>query len=64
MKLVPRNPERIQVMLHLVETIWKIAPDMRLGQLLGNAKLGDLYNVEDDVDRILEALRANRALLA
>ncbi len=60
-----RDPDRIRRMLDLVEDIWTRYPDMRLGQLIGNA-IGeaDAYYVEDDVlevelNRLYGKLSAN-----
>lgn len=57
-----RDPQRIDVMLKKIETIWKAAPDLRLMQLLLNAigsfsglderyqpLIKDHYYTEDDV---------------
>ncbi len=48
---VPRSPERITPMLAKVEELWKKAPQLRLGQLLGNCAKSEttLYYMEDDV---------------
>jgi len=44
-----RNPARIPLVLKAIEDIWKQAPDMRLGQLIGNVMEGiALYYTEDD----------------
>lgn len=44
-----RDPKRIDVILQEISTIWHKYPDMRLGQLIGNALEGpSLYYVEDD----------------
>jgi len=50
-----RDPSRIDEVLRLVEEIWRLSPDLRLGQLILNAqrmsKTGaadiDLWEVED-----------------
>ena len=45
-----RDPKRIDNLLHVIEVIWKQAPDLRLMQLLLNSlPEGDHYNTEDDV---------------
>ena len=44
-----RDPKRIDVILQEIGAIWHKYPDMRLGQLIGNALEGpSLYYVEDD----------------
>ncbi len=55
---LPRDPERITTMLAKIEEIWKKAPQLRLGQLIGNCAGEDikLYYMEDDV--LLEKLEA------
>ncbi len=54
----PRDPERITPMLARIEELWKKAPQLRLGQLLGNCAKAEvqLYHMEDDV--LLEKLEA------
>lgn len=48
-KLSRRDPERIDDMLDLFEDIWKAQPDLRFGQLIGNAvEESRLYYMEDD----------------
>lgn len=46
----PRDPERIKPMLAKIEELWLKAPQLRLGQLLGNCVPSDikLYYMEDD----------------
>ncbi len=46
-----RNPDRISVVMRVVEELWKKHPDMRLGQLLGNSFSSELklYYAEDEV---------------
>lgn len=56
---MPRDPNRIDSMLHVLETYWKLHPDLRLGQIIGNFSKGtDPYYIEDDVlaDRIDDAI--------
>lgn len=49
-----RDPNRIPSMLAAVEAAWRRDPDMRLGQLIGNAawaggwRTTDLFLIEDD----------------
>ena len=49
-----RDPKRIPQILQKLEVIWKKYPDMRLGQLVENAKLQspspniDTFYLEDD----------------
>lgn len=48
-----RNPNRIPVMLEVLEEIWKKSPDLRLGQLMfiitdKYFKDRDTFNIEDD----------------
>lgn len=47
----PRDPDRITPMLARIEELWKKAPQLRLGQLLGNCAKTEtqLYYMEDDV---------------
>ncbi len=52
-----RDPDRITPMLAKIEEIWKKAPQLRLGQLIGNCvEEIKLYYMEDDV--LLEKLEA------
>ena len=50
-----RDPERIQRLLELVGFIWRHSPDLRLGQIVENAKAfstapeTDTFYIEDDV---------------
>jgi len=45
-----RNPKRIKPILDKLEKIWIKNPDLRLGQLIGNATEPIvLYYTEDDV---------------
>lgn len=61
-----RDPQRIDVMLKKIETIWKVQPDLRLCQLIGNMyPASDLYHKEDDdlndrLDMYLKRLNNNR----
>jgi len=61
-----RDPKRIDRILKKLETLWRIYPDMRLGQLVANCTThparivgyNDVFNVEDDtletrIDQIL-----------
>jgi uncharacterized protein YihD (DUF1040 family) len=43
-----RNPERIDEILNRIKEVWKLYPDMRLGQLILNV-INDpaLYYIED-----------------
>jgi hypothetical protein len=43
-----RDPARIPVMMARLQTAWELTPDLRLGQLIGNAWSSDPYFVEDD----------------
>jgi len=49
-----RDPDRIPVILSQIEMLWEKYPDLRLGQLIMNALVYDLYNTEDEdlVDRL------------
>jgi hypothetical protein len=38
MKQTRRDPKRIPYLLRLLEQVWTLDPDMRLGQLIENAK--------------------------
>lgn len=58
-----REFERIDRILGLIGELWKLAPDMRLGQLLENYMFdrpGSLFRQEDDFteERLLEVLEA------
>ena len=46
-----RDPDRITPMLAKIEKLWKKAPQLRLGQLIGNCVREEilLYYMEDDV---------------
>lgn len=44
-----RDPERIERILRMLESLWKKYPDQRLGQLLGNWVFINLWNQEDDI---------------
>ena len=45
-----RDPKRIDVILDMIETIWRAEPDLRLAQIIMNAygKPGDPYGYEDN----------------
>lgn len=44
-----RDPNRIDGILDEIKKIWKLYPDMRLGQLIGNVHEGvGLYYIEDN----------------
>lgn len=52
---MPRDPKRIPGILKQIEEIWTKHPDLRLGQLIGNAISSNLqHNLEDQelVDKI------------
>lgn len=48
-----RDPERIGEMIELLGEIWRLQPDLRLGQLIFNAArmrnsdIGDVFSIED-----------------
>ena len=48
-----RNPNRIELVLDELRRYWEKNPDLRLGQIVGNAAsragISDAYNMEDDV---------------
>lgn len=51
--MIPRDPQRIPDVLHLIEKVWQKHPDLRLGQLLLNhidpvSPCPELYYLEDD----------------
>ena len=56
-----RNPNRIIPVLIALAQVWKMQPDLRLGQLILNAVNNEkvLYNIEDDdlINRIAEFYR-------
>ncbi len=61
---MPRDPQRIPVLLDLIRAEWEREPDLRLGQLLLTAvhvargrppKVRDVFYVEDD--RLIEEFR-------
>lgn len=60
-KFVPRDPQRIPVILEIVKTVWTRYPDLRFGQLIDNIhfsgkyKYIDLFMVEDD--KFLEVIQ-------
>lgn len=44
-----KNPERIEMVLALIFKLWKLYPQLRLMQLIGNCfDPGDLFHVEDE----------------
>ncbi len=48
-----RDPNRIKPILRRLETLWRLCPDMRLGQLIhfisaSVDRPGDFFYVEDD----------------
>jgi hypothetical protein len=54
----PRDPERVYRIIALIELIWGMYPDLRLGQILvdtmpsgldGHDHYTDLYYLEDDL---------------
>jgi uncharacterized protein YihD (DUF1040 family) len=66
-----RDPARIDEMLELLREVWRLEPDLRLGQLIYNAArmrdadLEDIFSVEDGVlrkgrVRYLEMLKSAR----
>mgnify|MGYP001569464055 CR=1 FL=1 len=60
-----REPERIDRILSLIAELWKLAPDMRLGQLLENYvfdRSSSLFRQEDNFTekRLLEVLKDAR----
>jgi hypothetical protein len=60
---LPRDPDRIDRILGLLETAWRQQTDMRLGQLMANllGMRGSLFGVEDrDVEAALRAWLAER----
>lgn len=49
MPYIPRNPERIDLILERLKVAWKKYPDMRLGQLLVVCtESSNIAGVEDD----------------
>ena len=49
MPYIPRNPERIDLILERLKVAWKKHPDMRLGQLLAVCtESSNIAGVEDD----------------
>ena len=49
MPYIPRNPERIDLILERLKVAWKKYPDMRLGQLLAVCtESSNIEGVEDD----------------
>jgi hypothetical protein len=60
-----RDPRRIDRILDLVRELWKLAPDMRFGQLLENYVFGSpdsLFRQQDDFTemRLMNVLDAAR----
>ena len=45
---MPRDPDRIPVILQRIEQVWERYPDLRFGQLLLNVFRSDFYYVEDE----------------
>lgn len=61
---MPRDPQRIPVLLDLIRAEWERDPDLRFGQLLMTAvhvargrppKVRDVFYIEDD--RLIEEFR-------
>lgn len=52
-----RDPKRIDDIMRRLKKLWKVFPDLRLGQLLGNClNYQQLYYLEDeDVMKAVEA---------
>jgi len=51
-----RNPKRIPKILKELELIWKLYPNLRLGQLIFNLEYVDnIYNMEDE--QLIKILR-------
>jgi len=54
-----RDVERIERIIKKVEALWKVFPDMRLGQLIENFAIqtrGDIWFQEDDyTEKVLDA---------
>ena len=52
-----RDPKRIDDIMKRLKKLWKVFPDLRLGQLLGNClNYQQLYYLEDeDVMKAVEA---------
>ena len=49
MPYIPRNPERIDLILERLKVAWKKYPDMQLGQLLAVCtESSNIAGVEDD----------------
>lgn len=50
LRILGRNPDRIDNVVSLLQQYWKKNPELRLGQILSNlACCVDLYFVEDDI---------------
>lgn len=43
-----RDPKRIKPLLERIRKVWTKYPDLRLGQMVGNAYRGDPYFIEDE----------------
>ncbi len=52
---MPRDPDRIPVILRKLEKVWRKVPDQRLGQLIGNAAGTDNFRLIED-DEMLASL--------
>lgn len=50
---MPRNPNRIDPILRELGRLWKMLPDMRLGQLVYNIAGRDPFHIED-VDLVIQ----------
>ena len=50
-----RDPQRIPEVLEVIEQLWRLHPDWRLGQLISNLTAwsdpveGSVYDIDDDV---------------
>jgi hypothetical protein len=56
-----RNPDRIDIILNLIEKIWKHYPDLRFGQLIENILYADniFYTEDDELEAKLLAFMKN-----
>lgn len=60
-----RDPNRIDPMVDFLRAYWKANPDLRLGQIIGNAFHGDPYHVEDEelIERMKDVARKGRVTM-
>lgn len=67
-RIVMRDPNRIDRIAELLVKVWKLAPDLRLGQLMINidtkSSVPDLFYLEDDqMEIVLQSIYEKQLLV-